>query len=214
MNLGARTHGHEAERNERNAIRDTALDGEEYVSNAHAGSHGGAFGKDIGNNDAVAARKIEGRGEDWRNGLQADANLGVMNVTEFAKLLIRDVDDAAGNGKSTAFVSAGLRKDDSVVADDVAVDIDERTSGIAGIDGSVGLDVDHGRVWIDLASNGGNDAKCDGVAQPLGATEGENDFSLADIAVRCEGERAELYVIDLEHSKVNVLGDADNTSRD
>jgi len=32
MNLGARTHGHEAERNERNAIRDTALDGEENLA--------------------------------------------------------------------------------------------------------------------------------------------------------------------------------------
>ena len=112
--------------------------------------------------------------------------LGFSSLTRGGNLLIRDVHEAAGDGETEALVSAGLRKYKGVDADNVAVDVDERSSGIAGIDGRVCLDIDHRRIRIDLARHGRNYAEGDRVAQTFRTAEGENDLSLADIPIERE----------------------------
>src|SRR5262249_41171138 len=70
-----------------------------------------------------------------------------------------------GNGESDPVVAAGARCDGRVDADDFALEIDQRSAGVAGIDGGIGLQkvfVCHaGKLWII----GADDI---GVGAPLG----------------------------------------------
>src|SRR5262249_8659656 len=93
--------------------------------------------------DQRAARglDVEACGDLARHALDATAEPAAAQLAELAKL----IDDAGHglrrHGKADADRAAGRRDDQRVDADDLAFEIEQRTAGIAAIDGGVGLDV-------------------------------------------------------------------------
>ena len=81
----------------------------------------------------------------------------VAVVEDDHDLLDDVVDHIGGDGETDAVASAGSRGDGGVHADDFAVDVGERTTGVAGVDRGVGLDevfialpVGDERLWGDV----------------------------------------------------------------
>ncbi len=75
-------------------------------------------------------------------------------------------DDVGGHGEADTLRTHGLGVDGSVHADDLAGHIDERTTGVAGVNGGIGLDKALelrlgdavGACLLDTAVLGGDDA--------------------------------------------------------
>src|ERR1043166_4179408 len=89
-----------------------------------------------------------------RDGLYEYADVAPMYSPLLANLPVYGLHDVAGNGETQPLAAAGLRQNERVDPDDVAIRINQRPSAVAGIDGCVGLHVDHGVVWLDLAGGG------------------------------------------------------------
>ena len=122
-----------------------------------------------------------------------------------------------GNGEPDARVVAGVRGDQRVDADKLALVIHQRAAGIAGVDGRIGLN--HVRVDGDLAgtaglhrflgthnlgaARGGHDARGDGLLEPEGAAQRHNP--LADgqvVGVAKLHNRKTAGVLGLQHGHV------------
>ena len=112
-------------------------------SDFQAGLRGGAFGENVGDDDADVGREAERLREIGRERLHIGTDGAAADASVFANLLVSVAHDAAGDGEADAFVAAGLCVDEGVDADDVAVGVYKRAAAVAGIDGGVGLDVDH-----------------------------------------------------------------------
>src|SRR6185436_4199250 len=101
-----------------------------------------------------------------------------MNVSVLFQLRIRISHDIARNRKAESFASTGLRNDKCVHADDSAIDIDERSSAVSWIDGSVGLNEDLRIVGTDLAANRADNAHAHRIVQTHRAAESEYQLAL------------------------------------
>src|SRR4051794_22124062 len=104
-----------------------------------------------------------------------------MHVPVSLELFVNSSDGVAGDGKPDAFTTARLRKDEGVHADDVSVHVNQRTTAVSGIDGSIGLDVDHGSSRVDLAGHGANHAHADGIIEAERTAEREHQLSLLQV---------------------------------
>jgi len=69
-------------------------------------------------------------------------------------LLLDGLRHVHGNGKRQALVAAGARVDLGVDADHFATHVDERSAGVARVDGGVGLDERHEAVAWQRAPHG------------------------------------------------------------
>ena len=72
-------------------------------------------------------------------------------MSPLAQLLIDKANHIRGNRKAYSLAAAGLRDNHGVHADDIATYVDQRSTGVAGIDGGVGLQIDHGSGAVELA---------------------------------------------------------------
>ena len=147
--------------------------------------------------------------------MNGDADFSAMNVAELLNLLERDSDDGAGYGEPETFVTAGLRENESVHADDFSIHVDERPTGISRIDGGVGLDVGHKRIRICLASRGADDAHAYGVGKTLRTTEGEDELTLKKLGIAGERKRDEFGgAIQFDYGEIEFRSGADDVCRD
>ena len=116
----------------------------------------------------------------------------------------------AWNREAEALVSAGLRDDERVDADDFATDVHQRAARVPGIDGRVGLNVDERRIRIDLARHRRDQAVGHAVAQADRAAERKDHFPLTEIGVRRQRQRRQLHIIHFEQRQVQLGGDAND----
>ena len=74
-------------------------------------------------------------------GLEGDADGAADNLVLGSDEIVVDWNDGiGGHGKADALVAGGLRVDRGVDADDLAIHVDQRAAGVAGIDRRIGLD--------------------------------------------------------------------------
>ncbi len=132
-----------------------------------------------------------------------------MNVTVLAQAVIDEIHDAGGDGEAQSFAAAALRKDESVDAENRSIHIDQRSAAVAGVDGSIGLDVGERLVGIGLASDGANHPHGDRVLQALGTADGEDELTHAGTQLREQGQRGKILLIDLEQGEISLFVGAD-----
>src|SRR5271157_1414145 len=137
-----------------------------------------------------------------------------MHVTFGANLVVDVAHDVAGNGEAESFIAARLRQDESIDADDAAVDIHQRPAAVAWIDGSVRLDEDGGIVGIDLPRCRADHAHRDGVLQSQRAAEGEDDLSLSQLVGVGELKRRQAGHVNLQHREIGLAVKADELGFD
>src|SRR5271154_4474671 len=128
-----------------------------------------------------------------------------MNVAVLAQAAVHEIDDAGGNGEAQTLTASTFGKNESVDAENAAVHIDQRSAAVAGINGSVGLDVGDGLVGIGLARYGADHPHGDGVLQSLGTADGEHQLAYARTLLREQGQRREIFLFDLEEGEIGFL---------
>ena len=138
-------------------------------------------------------REAESAGEGWGDFTGDDADGSAADVSMLAQLLIDQTDRVGGNRKSYAFAAARLRGDHGVHADDLAIDIDQRPAGVAGIDGRVGLQINHRSGAVDLALGGADDA------------HGHRVFK-AERAAKCESKLADVHLVGVGQFERRQIG--------
>lgn len=191
-----------------------AVEGEDEVAGDEAGFGAGAFVLDVGDDDAPFAGELPGGGEGGGDGLGDDADFAADDAAAVDKLVDDVGDDVGGDGEAEAFTAAGLGEDEGIDADDAAFGVDEGAAGVAGVDGGVGLDVDHRVVGFELARGGGNDAEGHGVIEAEGAAKGHDDLALFDSVGIGEGEGGEVGFVDFEQGEVGFEVEADEGGAD
>ena len=105
------------------------------------------------------------------------ADFDAMHVTVFAQAVVNEIDDAGGNGEAQAFAASAFGRMKVLIPSDRSVHIDQRATAVAGVDGSVGLNVGERFGGIGLAGDGADHAHGDGVLQALGTADGEDELS-------------------------------------
>jgi hypothetical protein len=105
------------------------------------------------------------------------------------QLVVNIMHHTAGDGEANAFVAAALGQDEGIDPDQFAIDINERPTAVAGINGRIGLDINHRAVGIGLARDGADDSHGHGVTQTLRASEREDHLSLPQVRVSAKGKR-------------------------
>ena len=91
------------------------------------------------------------------------ADLAAANGAVLPDLPVDVAYDVARRREADALVASRLREDQRVDANDFALGVEQRSAAVAGIDGRVGLDVDHRRVGLELARHRTHHAHRDGV---------------------------------------------------
>src|SRR5581483_5456117 len=97
--------------------------------------------------------------------LDLDAEPAAPRLAELAELIDHPGHGLRRHRKADADRAARWRDDRRVDADDLAVEIEQRTTGVAAIDRGVGLDVIIIRPRIDIAVTGRDDAGGHGAAE-------------------------------------------------
>ena len=112
-----------------------------------------------------ARTEIESLGGCVVDVLDAHAEPAAAGFAELAKLF-DDRDGGGGrNGEADADRAARGRQDGRVDADDLAVHVEQRTAGIAFVDGGIGLDIVVVGAGLDVAAAGRDDARRDRAAE-------------------------------------------------
>src|SRR5690606_35183367 len=117
-----------------------AVEDQDHVAHLDPGLLGGTVGHHGGNQGANRTIQAQGFGKGAGDLLDLHADLPTAHATVALELLddvLRDID---GNGEADAHVAAGAGEDLRVDADHLAGQVEQRTTGIAGVDRHVGLD--------------------------------------------------------------------------
>ena len=118
------------------------------------------------------------------------------------------LDHVGGNGEADADTAARLRIDGAVDANEMPVHRDQRTAGIARIDGGVGLDEELIIRRADMrARQRRDDTGCDGLADTEGIADGEHQIAHFEQVRIPEGEIGQLLLagIDAQHGQIGAL---------
>src|SRR6266567_1279217 len=103
-----------------------------------------------------------------------------MNVAVLPDLIVNTSNDVTRNGEADSFAPAGLRKDESVDPDYVAIRVQQRPAAVTGINRRVSLDVDHRIIRLDLAPNRADDAETHRVLETQRIAKRQRDLPLAE----------------------------------
>ena len=124
----------------RDVVCRPAVDLQDDIARKHARTIRRAALEDRTNQHARRGGKGERGGKVRGELLRFDAEPTSRHLSVTDDLLEHVLGDRYGNREADALRSAALRIDDTVDADQIAAGIDQRTAGIAGVDGGVGLD--------------------------------------------------------------------------
>src|SRR5580765_2301296 len=102
------------------------------------------------------------------------------------KVLIIEINDCRGDGKPQPFVASSFSEHESVDADKIAIDIDQRTAAVPRIDSGISLDIDHGIVGISLPSDRADHTHSDRIPKSFGTADGEHQFALPHLYVTAQ----------------------------
>ncbi len=114
--------------------------------------------------------------------------------------------EAGGNGEAKPDRAARRREDRGVDADDLAVHVEQRATGVAAVDRGVGLDVVVERARLDVAAARRHDAGRHGAAQAERIADRHHGLANAQLGGVAELHgRQRLVALDLEHGEIGLL---------
>src|SRR5579864_1187971 len=99
-----------------------------------------------------------------------------MYVPVFAQAAIDKINHPRRNGEAQTFTASALRQDEGVDAEDGTIHIHQRASAVAGIDGSVGLQIGERLRGIRLAGERADDSHRHGILQTFWTADGEYEL--------------------------------------
>src|SRR5438552_1736565 len=108
-----------------------------------------AAGFHVGNDCSPAPRQTQARRQRRRDVLHSRANRYALHTAVLAKVLIIEIDDCCGDGKTQPLAAATFAQHHCVYSDKIAIDIYQWTATVSWIEGRIGLDVHPGIVRID-----------------------------------------------------------------
>src|SRR5882757_2283586 len=167
--------------------------------------------------DQGAARRldVEALGDLVRHGLDAHAEPAAAKFAELLKLRHHAGDRLGGHGKADADRAAGGRNDQRVDADDFAVEVEQRTAGIAAIDRGVGLDVAVVGAGRDIAVLRRDDARGHRATEAERIADRDYPFAEPELVGIAELHRRQLpRRLELQHRQIGLLVDADDVGLD
>ena len=147
-----------------------------------------------------------------------DADRAARHLVAGTDQVVVDGDHGVGgHGEAKALVAARLGEDGRVHADDVAIHIQQRSAGVARIDGRVGLNevlelTGSGR--IDGPVLGRDDARCNGLRQRKGTADGADPVAhLRVVGVAQLDGRQRRAGVNLDDRQVGGLIEANHVRR-
>ena len=161
--------------------------------------------RDDGAGDAVETQSF---GDLARDGLEEDAEPGTLDLAACGGALDVETHEVGGDREADALRAAGLAEDHRVDADQASGHVDERTTGVAGVDGGIGLNEDLAVGFANLgAGERGDDAGRDGLADPEWIADGEDEIADFERVAVFEGDGGEAAVaaFDLEDGDVGLV---------
>ena len=183
------------------------------IAAVQAGALGCSAGNDALDEDAGIGGEAHLRSEVGADGVGDDAERRAADPSVACEIGEDGFGGVDGNGEADAGALVGaVGGDHGVDADDFAVRVEQRTAGVAGVDGGIGLNgVFNGRaVFAADGADGADDAGGHGAAEAEGIADGVD--LLADGEAGGVGERDGLEIgrVDLEESEVVDLVGSDD----
>lgn len=118
-----------------------AIDADNHVAGSQADSRGRRTRKYLADDGALCRARMERRREILGQVLRYDAKLSALDFSvrdQFRKNLLSG---SRGNRKAEADAAARRTDDSAVDADHAPIEVQQRTTGIARVDGGIRLDV-------------------------------------------------------------------------
>ena len=187
-----------------------SVDGGDDVPFAESGFLGSTVGGDFGDVDAIDCAVVRcaslfffGVNLVSHFG-SSDADEGTLHGAVGFEVFNHLVHDGSWDGKTIAAVGAGLGHNHCVDSDQFAFCIDQCSSRVSGVDGSVRLDetFDASRLGTEGARFGADDAGGDGGGEAEGITDGEHPFSKFQFVRTSDGDGGEVFGFDFDECEV------------
>ena len=196
-----------------------AVEFAQNVAALESGVAGRGIRRDLADDGSGGIRKIEEAGVVGSDIVHADAQIAVMHRAGLDDGFGRGLGDLRGNGEACAGEGAVVGDDEGVDADQLAMRIDQRSAGVAGVDGGVGLDEVAGLariVGIRIgAIEGADDAARDRELEVAeGAAEGEHGLAGMEPGGVAPGDAGQVFRVDLDDREIVELVDADEFGRE
>jgi hypothetical protein len=133
-----------------------------------------------------------------------------MHVPVLAQAVVNEIDDARRNGEAQAFTASALRKNEGVDPEHGAVHIDQRASAVAGIDGSIGLQVGE-RLGRDRAGERvrSTTPMVTEFCKTFGTADGEHELADAGTLRADERKRGQIGLVNFEQGEIGFFMLAD-----
>ncbi len=191
-----------------------AVEFAQHVAALQSGTACGRVRRDLADDRARRVGQVEEAGVLRRHVVHADAEVAVMHGAGLDDRLGRGAGDLRGNGESCTGERAVAGNDERVDADQFAVRVDQRSAGVAGVDGGVGLD-EVARFARVVAVRVGPVERADDAARDRelevaeGAAEGEHGLAGMQLRRVAPGDAGQVVRVDLDDGEVVELVDAD-----
>ena len=175
------------------------------VAAAQAGSLRGAAWNYLLNQNSVIRGKAHLRGQIGTDGVIDDAQRGPLDASiagQVGQYGLRRVD---GNGKTdTGALVGAVGGDHGVDADDLAVRVQQRAAGVAGVDGRVGLDgvLDGRALRTSNGADGADDAAGHGAAEAKGIADGVDLLAHGECGGVGQRDGLQVGRVDLQQGQV------------
>jgi hypothetical protein len=131
----------------------------------------------------------------------------------FLELLDHVHGDIDGDREGQPHEAAGAAVDLGIDADHLAVEVEQRPAGVAGIDGDVGLDEGHIVLGGQVAALGADDAGRGRVLEAERRADGEHPFAHLEVRRRADLHRRQVIPSTFKQRDVAALVGADDPWR-
>ncbi len=170
---------------------------------------------DAGDQGAARRLDVEAFGDLVGDLLDADPEPAAAQLAELPELIDHAGHRLRGHRKADADRAARRRDDQRVDADHFAIEIKQRTAGIAAVDGGVGLDVAVVGAGVDVAVARRDDAGGDRAAEAERIADRDHPFAEAQFVGIAELDCDQrLWRLEFQHRKIGLLVDADQLGLD
>src|SRR5712675_1650733 len=165
---------------------------------------------DAGDQGAARRLDIEAFGNLVGDLLDADAKPAAPKLAELPQRIDHAGDGLGGHRKADADRAARRRDDQRVDANHLAVEIEQRTAGIAAVDGGVGLNVVVIGTGADVTIARRHDARRHGAAKAERVADRDHPFAKPQLVGIAELDRHQRLCrrLEFQHRKIGLLVDA------
>ena len=142
-----------------------------------------------------------------------NTNHGTLNVTILFQVFNHLIHDRGWNSESIADIRASGRCQHGVDTNKFTTGIDQSTTRVALVDGSIGLDETLYTVSSEGTGFGRNHTSCNRIVQSQRITNGKYPFTYTHIVAIGNNDGRQVLGIDLNQGKISGLVGSDDTGR-